>query len=232
MAQQNYRLNEPFNTYKLSDLISVDGNDAWTWEGRTLCGYISADNYENVIPLGDQLTIDTSAAELSGVWELNKLDLSVHIIGGGDDSYIEISGIIRPPHNIAATTAYFKNVLPLTSVNSRTAYEVKAEARDKDICKFWFNTELYGIIHPGENKSISSVWYDQNIKSIDQNINPIDHGEVSSFSIGYGDSVHLNYGVPAACINEVISVFLAEGGIMHYYSNKNTVNPNHPTLDD
>ena len=90
MAQQNYRLNEPFNTYKLSDLISVDGNDVWTWEGRTLCGYISADNYENVIPLGSELTVDTSTANLKGYWCLNKLDLSVYINNAGPDSYVEI----------------------------------------------------------------------------------------------------------------------------------------------
>ena len=88
MAQQNYSRNVPFNTYTLEQLTADNIND-WTWTGRTLAGYISGGS-ETVISLGDQLMINTSTAELSGAWELNKLNLSVYIDNAGPDSYVEI----------------------------------------------------------------------------------------------------------------------------------------------
>lgn len=225
MAQQNYSRNVPFNTYTLEQLIADNIND-WTWKGRTLVGYISAGS-ETIIPLGDQLTIDTPTAELSGAWELNKLDLSVHIINAADDSYVELSGKIRQINSTLLNTEYYSNCYPLTDQSA--IYEIKNQAKNGDICKFWFNTSLCCTIHPGTNRTISAVWYDDKSKLIDQTISPTDHGEVSSFMIG---SNYTSYQNPGICVNEVISVYLAEGGIMHYYSNKNTVNPYHPTLDD
>ena len=228
MAQQNYQLNIPFNTYHLSDLRAEDGNDAWTWIGRTLIGYISADGDGNIIQLGQEITVDTPTAELSGIWELNKLDLSIYIIGGGDDSYIEISGMTHELNTTNNRWDYYRNSLPLT--NQAINYKITDRAKNGDVFKFWFNSYLSCKIHPGANRTISAVWYDGEAKYHDQAIQPTDHGEISSFTIGYSKYTTTPY--IAINENEVISVYLVEGGIMHYHSNKNTVNPYHPTLDD
>jgi hypothetical protein len=71
MTQQIYKQNTPFNTYTLDELIAWD-RDNWTWPGRTLIGYVSADNY-NIIPLGSELIINERISNLKGAWELNKL---------------------------------------------------------------------------------------------------------------------------------------------------------------
>ena len=226
MARQNYNRNEPFDTYTLQQLKTADGDDAWTWTGRTLCGYISADNYENVIPLGSEISIESNKAYLSGVWVLNTLDLSVYIDNAADDSYVNMTGKIFNKNNNRSD--YYCNCLPLT--DQSCFYEIKNQAKNGDICKFWFNSSLIGKIYPGTNRTISAVYYDERTKYSDSTISVYNHGEISSFMIG--STAQAYYSQPGICINEVISVFLAEGGIMHYASNKNTVNPNHPQLDN
>ena len=217
MAQQNYSRNVPFNTYTLEQLTADNIND-WTWTGRTLAGYISGGS-ETVISLGDQLMINTSTAELSGAWELNKLNLSVYIDNAGPDSYVEIE----------TGTMYYdspeQNCRPLTDETIKNI----TLAYNNDIVKFWYNSYISCIIHPGENHTISAVYFDQN--GVDVYDNPTNQGEVSSVTCPV--SIHiLNPAFTHTLINKSLSVYLAEGGIMHYYSNKNTVNSNHPTLDD
>ena len=73
MARQNYNLNQPFNTLSIDELTAQDGNITWTWPGRTLVGYVSADNYDNIIPVGSEFVHSKQVGELKGVWELNKL---------------------------------------------------------------------------------------------------------------------------------------------------------------
>lgn len=111
--------------------------------------------------------------------------------------------------------------MPLTI--DEVSYEVNNHAKNGDVCKFWFNSRLKCVIHPGTNRTLSSVWFDSNRRYIDGSLSPENHGAISSFSFPAKLTAGGNI-----CINEVLSVYLVEGGIMTYAGNKNTVNPNHP----
>lgn len=171
----------PFSTYELSDLKAADGADAWTWEGRTLVGYISADNYDNIIPLGGELTVGTERADLKGAWNLNKLNFSVYIDGAGSDTYIDVITETHPYYK--AYSSY--NCRPLTDAIVRNETSVYSSG---EVVRYWYNSRISCAIHPGENRTISAVWYSDYPTS---NSDFINHGDVSSLTIPYSHLYNL-----------------------------------------
>ena len=232
MATQNYLLNQPFNTLSIDELLAQDGN-AWTWEGRTLVGYVSADNYDNIIPVGSEFVHGEQTGDLKGVWELNKLQLSVFIENAGPDSYVEISAAthkrLTDKDVVASQLSYYINKReyssrPLTDeeqITEMTAY-------NGDIIDFWDGSKLTCNIHVGDNHIISCVYWDDLIYT--NNYTLSSHFDSSKTTYyGIQDEGVISGGV--VC-NKTLSVVLLEGGIMTYSNNKFVLNPNHSPLNN
>lgn len=195
--QQNYIPGEAFNTYFLSDLTAQNPTD-WTWEHRTLSCY-KTELYGN-IPLGGELTLNEQYGQISGVWQLDKLNKVVLCCLGttGEISIKITENNMQYP--LADAQHPYVSTAYLTSTAEHNVY---------------YGTNVSADVIPAEGTYIRSikwnVFYTDNGSGnyIDPNTQ-INAGSLTSDANGLK--------------NLYISVDYIQGGTLEYFSNKNTRN--------
>lgn len=221
---QEYTVGESFNTYTKNKLSTSD----WTWNYRTLVGLIDKDG--NRYDLGSPITFNEQEAALSGVWELNKQKLTtisassnssgsisvlVHEqnielpLANNENPYTNVQTFVLNPGDSVSLSAYQQE-------NSNNILSIDLIASDdtifKSVTSYGFN---YTDIDSKENSlrySSGTLWNDT--ADVWVNIYPLNKPIGTMFALN----------------TTTLTFEFTQTGVLTYYPNKNTLNPNHSSL--
>ena len=209
--------------------------ESWIWPGRTLSGFISEDR--QFIEPGETKTFDGQTAQVSGIWTLNKTKHPIKIHAIGDSGQIDVRvteyTTLRPladdDHSYTASQQFTMNHGETSSVEIYSQ-----EVTIGDSGQGYLSIEISGIAGTS-------------IKTIDIGGDYVDsypgkaNGSKNLVSCSWWDDmgslVQVNDSSGTLPIvgrvwENGISVNITENGTLTYIPNKNTLNPNHPNLNN
>lgn len=205
-VQQNYKIGESFNTLTQDQLSALDSS--WKWDYRTLSGFKTADG--DFIEPGGLTSFDTQVAQVSGVWNLDKT-ISVKLYLNGPSESISVNyhenNTCLP---LADSSNPWTNDYIWSSTSSYTTYVgtyITANINVKD-----------GINIKGVSATVRYPAGYLDIADLGKEVRNI------TFRGFYGDY----NSVPSCPL--CIAIDFTDQGVLTYYANTNSINPNHPSL--
>ena len=201
LATQYYKPNEEFQISSVQQLTSYD-QSTYTWSGRTLTSW--TDESGNIVALDSKLKKSTFTASLSGNWKLNQLKTTFNVISNDTD----------PNREGGYLSVQFDTLDEFKPLPERTTGQFMLNHGESNNDRYYRAClSVYAIAYDGFifNKmrlyrpiSQWSNWTTDNVFILSQN----DYG------------AHGNISVEAEFVK----------GILTYYENTNSINPNHPSL--
>ena len=208
-VQQNYNVGESFNTLTQDQLSALDSS--WKWDHRTLSGFKTANG--DFIEPGGLTSFDTQTAQVSGVWDLDKT-VSVKLYLNG------------PAESISVNYHEENRQFPL----GKGEWDIPLGEDKPWINNYTWNSTSSYITYYGTYISVDITTKDEiNIKGVSATIR-YNNGSFGLADLGknvrnitfqgfYGD-----YQVTPSCPLCIIIDFTNQG-VLTYYSNTNTINP-------
>ena len=200
-ATQYYKPNEEFQISSVQQLQWYD-QFSYYWDGRTLTSW--TDESGNIVALDSKLTKSTFTASLSGNWKLNQLKTTFNVISNDTDPNCE-GGYLSVQFDT------LDNFKPLPE---RTTGEFTLHHGETNNDRY-YNAQLsvYAIANDG--------WIFNKMRILRQS---------SAWSNWITNNMYIFYTTDPAmtCDISVEAEFVK--GILTYYANTNSINPNHPSL--
>lgn len=195
-AQQNYNIGESFNTLTQSELSVLDSS--WKWDHRTLSGFKTADG--DFIEPGGLASFDTQTAQVSGVWDLDKtVSVYLSVIGSGSCNAVFTESNTQTP--LGNNENPYNNTTTLGTSTGEYMFVT------------YYGARLCADVTPDEDCAIDSM-------------------ESKFYSGGWhiaswisGQQVQFFDNNDYIGAEAYLSVYVVRGGILTYYSNTNTINP-------
>ena len=194
-AQQNYNIDESFNTLTQDQLSALDSS--WKWNHRTLSGFKTADGA--FIEPGGLTSFDTQTAQVSGVWDLDKtVSVYLSVIGSGSCNAVFTESNTQTP--LGDNGNPYNNTTTLGTSTGEYMFIT------------YYGARLCADVTPDEGCTISQL------KARFGGNYGADKGPGEQVQF-FGNAI------PYIDGEAYLSVYVVRGGILTYYSNTNVVNP-------
>lgn len=211
-----------------SEIHGLGYNESWKWDGRTLSCFV--DENGQFIELNGTKKFNSSAAQISGIWILNKTEKPIKIYAVGDSGQIDVRvteyTTFRPladdGHPYIASQQFTINHGELSSVE---IYMQIPQIGDDGHGSL--SIEISGVAGTSIRTIKLANGYSVDGKS---GINLISCGNWDEG--GWGINVNDHQDMSTEFAWPGISVDITENGTLTYIPNKNTLNPNHLDLNN
>lgn len=200
-VQQNYNVGESFNTLTQDQLSALDSS--WKWDHRTLSGFKTVDGA--FIEPGGLTSFDTQTAQVSGVWDLDKtVSVYLSVIGSGSCNAVFTETNTQTP--LGDNGNPYNNTTTLGTSTGEYMFIT------------YYGARLCADVTPDEGCTITQLKYQykSSPKGGSWYGGTNESGEQVQF---FGNAVSYVGG------EAYLSVYVVRGGILTYYSNTNTINP-------
>ena len=202
LVTQYYKPNEEFQISSVQQLTSYD-QSTYTWSGRTLTSW--TDESGNIVALDSKLTKSTFTASLSGNWKLDQLKTTFNVISNDTDPNCE-GGYLSVQFD---TLDDFKP-LPERTIGQFTLNH----GESNNDWSHNANLSIYAIANDG--------WIFNKMRIYSNSVNWWDNWTTDNM-------IFIEQNSDAAAFNLSVEAEFVKG-ILTYYANTNSINPDHPSL--